>query len=471
MTPAGTAAAAGLCRLSATEAARAIRAGELRAEDYARALLDRAASLAHLNAFITLDPEQVLEDARRLDRERPASSPGLLRGLPIPVKDSIPTRQLRTTQGTRSLAAFRPREDAPIVSRLLAQGAIVMGKTNLQELSRGWTSNNLAFGAVRNPHDPARVPGGSSGGSAAAVAAGIAPLALGEDTWGSIRVPASWCGIAGLRPSHGRYSNARVMPLTRDRFDQVGPMARRVADLALFDAVAADDDSPVVARPLAGARIGLPTQFLEGLDADVDEAVEEAWKRLEAAGAVLVRAPLPPEMLDAPDIATRIVAAENAGAITDYLRDEGTGISFDELLRTMGANIRSRYEGPPPTPEDLQGALRERARLADAVARHYAEQRIEALAFPPLLSVAPPLGDNPEVPIRGVPRPLREVVGRNTALGNVASLASLVLCGGLTAAGMPVGIEFAGPRGSDRRLLALGVELERALGAAPFPIS
>lgn len=455
------------CRLSAVEAVRAMRSGELRAEDYARALLDRAHELRRLNAFVTLDRELVLEEARRLDREPVARRTGLLWGLPVPVKDSVPTRSLRTTQGTRALADFRPREDAPILARLFAQGAILLGKTNLQELSRGWTSNNLAFGAVLNPHDPARVPGGSSGGSAAAVAAGIAPLALGEDTWGSIRVPASWCGIAGLRPSHGRYTNARVMPLTRDRFDQVGPMARHVADLALFDAVASDDDSPVVPRPLAGARIGLPTQFLEGLDADVEAVADAAWAKLEAAGAVLVRAPLPDEVLRAPDIATRIVAAENPGAIADYLREEGTGVTFEELLRTMSPNIRSRYDVPPPTSADLEEALRDRQRIIDAVERHYAAQRIESLAFPPLLCTAPPLGDNPEVPIRGASTALREVVGRNTALGNVASLASLVLCAGLTPSRLPVGIEFAGPRGSDRRLLALGVELERVLGGAP----
>jgi mandelamide amidase len=462
--------AAELHRLGAVEAVRRMRAGELRAEDYAAALLERASSLAHLNAFITLDAEQVLEDARRADRERAAGrANGLLHGLPIPVKDSVHTSRLPTTQGTRALAAFRPREDAGVVRRLLDQGAIVMGKTNLMELSRGWTSNNLFFGAVLNPHDPARVPGGSSGGSAAAVAAGIAPLAVGEDTWGSIRVPAAWCGIAGLRPTHGRYSNVGVMPLTRDRFDQVGPMARRVADLALFDACVADDDAPVVARPLTGARIGIPLQLLEGLDAAVEAAVEEAWKKLEAAGAVLVRAALPEETLEAADIATRIIAGENVAAITEYLHAEGTGVSFEQLLSTMGANIGVRYEAPPPTQADLQEALRRRQRLIEAVDRHYAEQRIEALAFPPLLAAAPPLGDNPEVPIRGTPVALREIVGRNTALGNVASLASLVLCAGLTAARMPVGIEFAGPRGSDRRLLALGVELERALGGAPEP--
>lgn len=451
--------------LSAVEAVRRMRAGDLRAEDYAAALLERARRFESLNAFITLDPGQVMEDARRADRERAAGNArGLLHGLPIPIKDSIHTRALRTTQGTRALAAFRPREDAEVVKRLFAQGAILMGKTNLMELSRGWTSNNLAFGAVRNPHDPRRVPGGSSGGAGAVVAAGIAPLALGEDTWGSIRVPCAWCGIAGLRPTHGRYPNTGVLPLTRDRFDQVGPMARRVADLALFDACVAEDDSPVAAITLAGTRIGVPAQFLEGLDRDVEAVVEEAFRRLEGAGAVLVRAPLPVELLRAPDVATRIVAGENIGAIGDYLREEGTGVSFEDLLAAMGANIRVRYDAPPPGPDDVREALREREAISRAVERHFAGQRIEALAFPPLLTTAPPLGDNLEVPVRGVPTALREVVGRNTALGNVASLSSLVLCGGLTESRLPVGIEFAGPRGSDRRMLALGVELERALG-------
>lgn len=463
MSPAGE-----LHSLSAEEAVRRMRAGELRAEDYAAALLERARRFESLNAFIAIEPAQVLEDARRADRERASGKAlGRLHGLPIPVKDSIHTRALRTTQGTRALAAFRPRDDAEVMERLFAHGAILMGKTNLQELSRGWTSNNLAFGAVRNPHDPSRVPGGSSGGTGAAVAAGIAPLGLGEDTWGSIRVPSAWCGIAGLRPTHGRYPNTGVIPLTRDRFDQVGPMARRVADLALFDACVAEDDSPQGAATLSGARIGIPSQFLDGLDADVEGVVEEAFRRLEEAGAVLVRAPLPAELQRAPEVATRIIAGENVGAIGDYLREEGTGVSFEQLLAAMSPNIRVRYEAAPPTAEELGEALREREALELSVERHFAEQRIEALAFPPLLATAPPLGDNREMLVRGVSRTLGEVVGRNTALGNVASLPSLVLCAGLTPARLPVGLEFAGPRGTDRRLLGLGLELERALGPVP----
>ena len=161
---------------------------------------------------------------------------GTLHGLPIPVKDSVNTKALPTSNGTRALKDFRPKEDAAILKPLFAQGAILMGKTNIHELSYGHTTNNLAFGPTRNPYDTSRVPGGSSGGSAAAVAAHMAPLAVAEDTFGSIRVPASFCGIAGLRPSVGRYPGAGVMPIT-PRWDTGGPLARTVADLILFDSV------------------------------------------------------------------------------------------------------------------------------------------------------------------------------------------------------------------------------------------
>jgi indoleacetamide hydrolase len=138
-----------------------------------------------------------------------------MHGLPIPVKDSVNTKTLPTSNGTRAFAEFRPKDDAAVLKLLFAQGAILMGKTNLHELSFGWTSNNAVFGPVHNPYDPSRVPGGSSGGSGAAVAARIAPLAIGEDTLGSIRVPATHCGLAGLRPSFGRYPDGGIMPLTQ----------------------------------------------------------------------------------------------------------------------------------------------------------------------------------------------------------------------------------------------------------------
>jgi indoleacetamide hydrolase len=251
-----------LVELSATAAVAAIRNGDIKAEDYARALLDRAQQLARLNAFRILDREMVLEAARNADKRRGSGAQlGVLHGLPIPVKDSVNTKALPTSNGTRALANFRPKDDAAVLKPLFAQGAILMGKTNLHELSYGWTSNNAVFGAVRNPYDLSRVPGGSSGGSGAAVAARMAPPAIGEDTNGSIRHPSANCDLAGFRPSFGRYPDAGIMPLT-DKFDQVGPIARLVGDIVLFDNVLAPNSSPISPEPLTGVRIGISRGFL-----------------------------------------------------------------------------------------------------------------------------------------------------------------------------------------------------------------
>ena len=254
-----TAAPNSMTELTATTAVEAMRNGDMKAEDYARALLDRAQAVANLNAFRTLDRDMVLQAAQSVDKARAAGRPlGMLHGLPIPVKDSVNTKDLPTSNGTRALRDFKAKDDAAVLKPLLSQGAIVMGKTNLHELSYGWTSNNATFGSVRNPYDPQRVPGGSSGGSAAAVAARIAPLAIAEDTLGSIRVPASMCGLAGLRPSFGRYPDDGIMPLTVNKFDQVGPLARSVADLLLFDSAVTGERGQVSEMPLEGARIGVP---------------------------------------------------------------------------------------------------------------------------------------------------------------------------------------------------------------------
>ena len=209
---------------------------------------------------------------RACDRRRAGGAPlGPLHGLPIPVKDSLNTRDYPTTAGTPALRGFRPAQNAPLIDALLGAGAIVLGKTNLHELSYGWTSNNLAFGAVHNPYDPARIPGGSSGGTAAAVAAHMAPLGVAEDTEGSIRVPAALCGIAGFRPTTGRYSTQGAVPISV-LFDQAGPHARSVADIALFDAVAAADHQPLTALALSGVRLAVARgYFWTGLDAEVEQ--------------------------------------------------------------------------------------------------------------------------------------------------------------------------------------------------------
>ena len=330
-----------ILELSATSAIAAMQRGELRAEDYAAALLQQADEQASLNAFRSMDRDAVLEAARAADLARTAGqSLGALHGLPMPVKDSVDTRTLPTSNGTYALRDFTPAADAPVLQRLFTQGAILMGKTNLHELSYGWTSNNQSFGPVRNPYDHDRVPGGSSGGSAVAVAARMAPLAVAEDTLGSIRVPAAMCGIAGLRPSFGRYPNAGTMPQSQDRFDQVGPLARTVEDLALFDSVVTGAAPLLGAVPLRGVRLGVaPAFFHEGLDGEVDHLTRIALERLVAAGVTLVETALPDSAGRAMDVVLTIIGYETIPAFTDFLALQGAGVSLDEMLHYTGEGV------------------------------------------------------------------------------------------------------------------------------------
>ncbi|HYC38540.1 MAG TPA: amidase family protein [Usitatibacter sp.] len=448
-----------------------MRTGAMRAEEYAGVLIARAAANTRLNAFLAYEPQAVLEAARDADARRARGGKlGALHGLPLPVKDSVNTRALVTTNGTRALRGFRPKDDAEVMHRLFAQGAILFGKTNLHELSRGWTSNNGAFGAVRNAYDPQHVPGGSSGGSATLVAARVAPLAVAEDTWGSIRIPAAWCGTVGFRPTVGRYPNDGIIPLTRGRFDQVGPVARSVADVALFDhALTGEPIAQTVA--LAGRRLGVPLQWLEGLDPELARLTQRALDAFVDAGAILVHLPLPSLALESADLASTIIACENVAAIEGFLRDEGAGMTFAEVISQASPNLRARYEDSPPDRADHARALGRREELIAQMRDFFREQRLEALVFPPVLAPAPPLGDNAEIVVAGEMVPIRTVVGRNTALGNCARLASLVVPVGLTQSGLPVALELDAASGKDRELLALGLAVESVLGPLPAPPS
>lgn len=459
--------------LSAVAAVGAIRAGELKAEDYANALLGRAARLTALNAFLTIRPEEVKEAARKADKRRAAGKPlGLLHGLPIPVKDSINTKDLPTSNGTRALRDFKPKENAGVLKPLFAQGAILMGKTNLHELSWGWTSNNHAFGAVLNPYDRSRTPGGSSGGSAAAVAARIAPLAVAEDTYGSIRVPAAFCGLAGLRPTFDRYPGDGILSLTRAKCDQPGALARSVEDLILFDSVVAADRKRVTAASLRGVRIGVSPAFLaEGLDRESEGLTGEAIGRLEDAGVQVVIAELPELARQASTVVSTLIRYEALDSFAAFLKAQRTGVTLDQLTSQAGENLAfllaaGRNPGPR---DDYERVLRQREAIKRATADYFRKHDIEALAFPPVAMPAFPQGDSGTVKVGDRDVSLLDAIGRNMGLGSCASLSCLVLPIGLTKAGLPIALEFDGPSRSDRRLLALGLSLERALGPIDPP--
>jgi len=469
---------AALLQLSAGEAVARMSRGEITAERYARVLLARSESLRALNAFITLEPSRVLEAARACDKHRHSGGNlGPLFGLPIPVKDSVNTRDYPTSAGTPALRDFQPAADAPIVRSLRASGAIVLGKTNLHELSYGWTSNNLAFGAVHNPYDPTRIPGGSSGGTAAAVAAHMAPLGIAEDTQGSIRVPAAMCGIAGFRPSTGRYSTKGCVPIT-PLFDQVGPHARSVSDLALFDSVAADDWRPLTATPLKGLRFGIVRDYwFTSLDEQVEHLTEQALQRLRQAGADLVETELP-GLRRLIELTTDAVQNHDVRvSLAQYLKEYGTNLTFEQVVRQASPDIQAIFRSDvlPGGPNFVSEQAYAQARdvhlpaLRHLYRDYFTRTGVAAIVFPATLAPPPPIGQDVTVDIGQRKLPFFTVVGRNVAPGSTAGLPGLVLPAGLTTTGLPVGIEFDAPAGSDRALLAIGVSLERALGTIPAP--
>jgi Asp-tRNA(Asn)/Glu-tRNA(Gln) amidotransferase A subunit family amidase len=467
-----------LWNLSAVEAVAHMSKGALTSERYAQALLARCQSAHALNAFITLDPARVLEAARARDHERQGGAkPGPLFGLPIPVKDSVNTKDYPTTGGTPALRHFRPSQDAPVVAALRGAGALVLGKTNLHELSYGWTSNNLAFGPVRNPYDQSRIPGGSSGGTAAAIAARLAPLGIAEDTEGSIRVPAALCGIAGFRPTTGRYSTRGCVPIS-PLFDQVGPHARSVADLALFDSVVADDWQRLQAAPLKGLRLGIVRDYwFTDLDPEVERQTELALARLKEAGALIVETQLP-GLASLIELTTDAVQNHDVRiALPAYLKEYGAGVDFDTLVAQASPDIQRVFRsdvlpgGANFVTEPKYAAARDQylPALRRLYQDYFARTGVAAMVFPTTLVPAPRIGEETTVDVGGRPLPFDTAVARNIAPGSTAGVPGLVLPVGLTRAGLPVSIEFDAPAGADRALLALGLSAERALGTLPAP--
>ncbi len=467
-----------LTDLSAVEAVAQMSRGELTAERYAEALLERCDAARELNAFITIEPQRVLEDARARDRERRAGAkPGPLFGLPIPVKDSVNTRDYPTTGGTPALRHFRPKEDAPLVAALKAAGAIVLGKANLHELSFGWTSNNLAYGAVRNPYDRMRIPGGSSGGTAAAIAARLAPLGVAEDTEGSIRVPAALCGIAGFRPTTGRYSTQGCVPIS-PLFDQVGPLGRTVADLGLFDAAVTGETRPLVAGSLRGMRLGLVREYwFTDLDPEVERITYLALERLKSAGAELIDTQMP-GLAKLIDLTTNQVQNYDVRiALPRYLEEYGAGVTFEQLVARASPDIQAVFRsdvlpgGANFVTEPVYAAARDRylPELRRLYQDYFSRTGAAAMVFPAVRVPAPLIGEEATIQIRDRAVSFESAVARNIAPASTAGVPGLVLPAGLTAAGLPVALEFDGPANSDRALLALGAALERALGTIPAP--
>ncbi|MEM5316633.1 indoleacetamide hydrolase [Paraburkholderia sp. JHI869] len=472
--------------LSATQAVEAIHAGQLKAADYVATLLARAQALSNLNALTVLDVEGALACAQRIDalgaNER-ARLP--LAGLPVVVKDNINTRGLQTSAGTPALEGFVPARHAPSVQRLVDAGAILLGKANMHELAFGITSTNLAphAGPVRNPWDPERIPGGSSGGTAAAIAARIVPAGLGTDTGGSTRIPAALCGIVGLRPSVGdggtqrRYHDPQaVVPISHTR-DTVGPMGRTVADVALLDAVITGH-GPLSPAAVTNLRIGLPAPLWEGLEAALEDVARAALAKLEAAGVTLVPVEMS-ELLALNDrVSYAIALHEPIDDLTAWLVANHAPVQTvaEVAARIASPDVRAAYDAVLADARggDYHVAMTVwRPRLQQLYAQTFAASGLDALLFPTTRLAAVPIDEmngSSRVSIDGAaPIDEMEAYLRNTDPASNAGIPGLALPAGLIDARLPVGLELDGPAGGDRRLLAIGLAFEAILGTLPAP--
>ena len=464
-------------KATVAELALALASGQTSAVELAHHFLNRVTA-SPLNAFIDVQPELTLSQAQAADQRLARGERGPLLGIPIAHKDIFVTRGWRSTAGSRMLADYVSPYDATVVERLASAGAVCLGKTNCDEFAMGGANENSHFGATRNPWDPAAIPGGSSGGSAAAVAGGLAPLATGTDTGGSVRQPAAMCGITGIKPTYGRVSRWGMIAYASS-LDQGGAMGRSAHDCAVllgamagFDPRdstsaerAAEDFSRELDRPLAGLRIGLPKEFFgEGLH----DALESAFERLRALGATLVDVSLPQTELAIP--AYYVIApaeassnlsrfdgvryghrAENPSDLADlYRRSRAEGFGAEVKRRILiGAYVLSQgyYDAYYLQAQKL------RRLIADDFSRAF--EQVDLIAGPVSPTVAWDIGTQTHDPVANY---LADIY---TLPASLAGLPGMSVPAGFGARGRPVGLQLIGRPFDEARLLNVGHQFQQ----------
>jgi aspartyl-tRNA(Asn)/glutamyl-tRNA(Gln) amidotransferase subunit A len=432
------------------EAAQALQSRRVSSVELTKQCLDQIAKLnPALNAFITVTGESALARAQDLDRELAGGvDRGPLHGIPIAHKDLMWTKGVRTTSGSKIFADFVPDADAAVVEKLAEAGAVMVGKAGLHELAYGITSDNPHFGAIRNPRNPEHSPGGSSGGSAVAVATGMAFVATGTDTGGSIRVPASFCGVAGLKPTYGLVDRAGVQPLGLS-LDHVGPLARTVDDIRIaLDAMS----DPVRRKPAPASireiRIGLPENFyFDTVAPDVKAAVLGAAHRAEELGARVIPVQVPD-----------VEALNRAGLV--ILLSEAAAVHQASLHRRgdFGSDVLALLDQGSLIPAaDYVNAQRLRKLLLTEF--HSLFRGIDCLLTPTTPITAPRIGQT-EITLDGVAHDTRMLTTRFVRGFNVLGFPALSIPCGSSSEGLPIGLQMIARPFEENLLLMLGEALE-----------
>jgi aspartyl-tRNA(Asn)/glutamyl-tRNA(Gln) amidotransferase subunit A len=471
--------------------ARAIRddiaEGRVSAVEICRHSLDRIAEVNEkLNAFNVITNDRALEHAEAIDRRRATGETlGPLAGVPIALKDNIDVRGVPTTASSRILESFIPPFDATVVRRLEAAGAVIVGKTNCDEFAMGSSTENSAFGPAHNPWALDRSPGGSSGGSAAAVAAGCVPLALGSDTGGSIRQPASFCGVVGLKPTYGRVSRYGLLAFASS-LDQIGPFARSVADTALVLSALAGNDpcdattstepvpdfTTVLTGNVKGIRVGVPRAFVsEGVHADVRRAYDAALQMLRSSGATLVDIDLPHAKYAIP-VYYLVCTAEASSNLARY---DGVKYGYrsskakDEGLKGMYSRTRDEGFGPEVKRRIMLGTYVLSAGYYDAfylkalqvrtlLRRDYerAFERVDVVALPTAPTPPFKLGEKTADPLQMY---LEDIF---TVSANLVGLPGISVPCGFSSDGLPIGFQLMGRMFDEATLLRVADAYESA---------
>lgn len=452
----------------ATDFANKAAAGETSAAEIVEDALARAEEKKALNAFITLDAEGARKAAADADN---TGEHGPLYGVAIAVKDNFASAGVATSAGTPALKDWVPEKDATVLARLRDAGAILLGKANMHELAFGITSNNAAFGAVGNAWDPTKFAGGSSGGTAAAIAAGIVPAGLGTDTGGSVRIPSALNGTSALRPTVGRYPQDGIVPISHTR-DTAGPMARSVRDLVLLDGVITGNPLTEEAADLSDIRIGLPASFVSGLDPETATVFEAAIGKLRDAGVTVVEMELPGLQDLNAKVGFPLALWEVKRDLAAFLQENNTGKTIEDIAAGVASpDVKFVFDnlvlGDQAIPDAVyEAAMRDfRPAMQVIYAEAFANLDLDALAFPTTKLPARPIeGSDMEVDLNGAKAPTFPTYIANTDPGSNAGLPGLSIPAGVTASGLPVGIEFDGPMYTDRRLLSIGLAAEAVLG-------
>lgn len=447
------------------QAGAALRAREVSSRELTQACLDRIAEgNPRLNAFLTVTAERALADADHADRELAAGKDrGPLHGIPIALKDVFCTKGIRTTCGSLLFKDHVPDYESAVGERLAAAGSVLLGKTHMHELAYGVTSNNPHFGAVRNPWNADRVPGGSSGGSGAAVAAGMTFLAMGSDTGGSIRVPGAFCNTVGFKPTYGRVSRYGVMPLDFS-LDHMGPLTRTVRDAAIcLQALAGRDERdetsshapidayvPAEGVSIRGIRVGVPANYyFEQVEPEVTAAVRKMVQLAAGLGAQV-------EVVRVPDVAAlnavgRVILMSEASAVFER---------YSERREAFGTDVRLLFDqGMLLAATDYVNAQRLRRQLRDEFLRLF--DGIDVLVTPTAPTVAKRIGET-TIRIGDVEEDFRLATTRLVRGINVLGLPAISMPCGFGEGGMPVGMQLVGRPFGERQLLVAAAALEDA---------